>query len=166
MLASPHMTVNQLLLLVIQCIRWMFTQPGDCYLVYQSRNLDGDRELGSYGILSDSRLTMTSRIHGGVQPDGSDAGESRLVTLGAAGRWNLKLNRPVSTHPTASSSSNSDDISMDSVIVPDLANLRIADPLDQPPPAPEQHNQPPPVPLTLMIPSRKRPSEVLGQMMV
>ncbi len=98
--------------------------PVDQIIVYNNVQLDNNAALVAYGIDHGSVLSMTSRLHGGVQALDTDA-ENLLMVLGPVGRRMLKQGHHVSAGGSVSSSSVG-TVGED-VDLPDLGVLNITD---------------------------------------
>ena len=69
---APSTTIAAVKQVIADQENFIFTQPADFRLSFQSRDLEDDRTLSDYGIPAESTLDMLGRLRGGADVDMED----------------------------------------------------------------------------------------------
>ena len=91
---QPTDTIEHIKHLSLDKMGWIFTQPPDFYMVFQSRRLEDGRTLSDYNIRNESNLSMVGRVRGGGKKGCTKnrvaSSDIQVVLLGP--KFNLDIN--------------------------------------------------------------------------
>ena len=81
LIVQPSDTIEHIKRLTLDKMGWIFTQPPDFYMAFQSRRLEDGRKLSDYNIQAESNLYMEGRLRGGMEEADIDMVDIDMATI-------------------------------------------------------------------------------------